>query len=94
MMATWHGRKQTTKDKPHEVWQTYDGEWTYRVLKKHQADDEKPFARWFVVAETPYSSGDMGDMYVERVKEGARCIERDGVTQPIGIGVVNLRVKG
>lgn len=79
-MATWHGRKQTTRDKPHEVWQSYDGSWTWYVLKKHQADDSKPYARWFCYVTSPmtFGGGDMGDCYVVDVMSGARCIERDG----------------
>jgi hypothetical protein len=33
-------------DNPYEVWATDDG-WEWRVLKKYQVDDDKPFARWF-----------------------------------------------
>jgi hypothetical protein len=48
------------------------GPWVTAVLKKWQADDDKPYARWFVKAYTPFvPEGEMGDNYVTEVKRGA-----------------------
>lgn len=64
-------------DRPYEVWQS--GEWTWNVLKKWQADDDKPNARWFCLVITPYTgpSGDMGDVYVSEIKRNARLVSTD-----------------
>jgi hypothetical protein len=56
----------------YEIWQTPDGSWTWYVLKKWQADDNKPFARWFVEVVSPFTpSGELGDTYVGEVKANA-----------------------
>lgn len=64
-------------DKPYEVWAA--GGWTWYVLKKWQADDDKPFARWFCRVVTPWSgpAGDFGDVYVVDVKRQASKIKGD-----------------
>jgi hypothetical protein len=67
-----------TRDKsdPYEVWQSHDGSWTWHVLKKWQADDAKPYARWFCNVVTPMCPyGEMGDVYVQEIKDNARCIK-------------------
>lgn len=47
---------------PYEVWE-YRG-WTWKVLKKWQADDTKPYARWFCLVTSPLCpEGEMGDCY-------------------------------
>ena len=54
------------KDNPYEVWQA--GSWTWNVLKKWQADDNKPYARWFCNVVTPICpDGEMGDVYVKDI---------------------------
>ena len=59
----------------YEVWQSRDGTWTWYVLKKWQADDDKPFARWFCDVVTPIvPGGEMGDVYVAEIKRNARRI--------------------
>ena len=62
-------------DNPYEVWATDDG-WEWRVLKKYQVDDDKPFARWFCAVKSPntFGSFDMGDVYVADFKSSARRI--------------------
>jgi hypothetical protein len=62
-------------DNPYEVWATDDG-WEWRVLKKYQVDDDKPFARWFCAVKSPntFGSFDMGDVYVADIKSSARRI--------------------
>ena len=55
----------------YEVWQA--GTWVWYVLKKWQADDDKPYARWFCLVVTPITGprGEMGDVYVEEIKSVA-----------------------
>jgi len=61
---------------PYEVWVSESDGWTWLVLKKWQADDDKPFARWFCKVTSPMTgpSGDLGDVYVNEVKRYARRI--------------------
>ena len=66
--------KTVTRDKAYEVWQA--GSWTWYVLKKWQADDNKPYARWFCDVVTPICpDGEMGDVYVEEIKQNATRIK-------------------
>ena len=60
---------------PYEVWVA--GDWTWYVLKKWQADDDKPYARWFCKVVTPMTgpSGDFGDVYVSEIKQHATRIK-------------------
>ena len=59
-------------ENPYEIW-TNDSGWEWRVLKKHQVDDNKPFARWFCAVKSPFTFGsyDYGDVYVSDIKEYA-----------------------
>ena len=66
--------KTVTKENAYEVWQSADGTWTWYVLKKYQspeAEAKNPFARWFCLVTSPMTtaSGDMGDTYVNDVKQ-------------------------
>jgi hypothetical protein len=64
--------------KPIEIWELPDGSWKWEVYKKYQKDDEKPYARWFVKAFSPFvPQGEMGDTYVKEIKEsGAHKLEK------------------
>ena len=54
---------------PYETWQSFDGSWTWKVLKKWQVDDNKEYARWFCFVTSPFCpSGEMGDVYVSEIK--------------------------
>lgn len=63
-------------DNPYEIWKgrvsiggdILNMEW--RVLKKWQVDDEKPYARWFcaVQSEATYGGWEYGDVYVSEIK--------------------------
>ena len=66
-------------EKPYEIWQSHDGSWTWKVLKKWQKDDNKPYARWFCAVSSPMTHGgyDLGDVYVTDIKTYARLIETD-----------------
>lgn len=61
---------------PYEVWQNPDGTWTWKVLKKYQVNDDKPFARWFCAVTSPFTFGssELGDCYVRDVKAGNRKV--------------------
>ena len=64
--------KMRPRGNPYEVWQSLDGSWTWNVLKKWQADDDKPYARWFCNVVTPIvPEGEMGDVYVLEIKSNA-----------------------
>ena len=68
--------KTVTRDKAYEVWQSkvlsIYGTWTWYVLKKWQADDNKEYARWFCDVVTPFvPEGEKGDVYVKDIKEVA-----------------------
>lgn len=67
--------KTRPKDNPYEVWQTPDGSWTWKVLKKYQAPDKEssnPYSRWFCFVTSPFCEyGEMGDVYVAEIKSQA-----------------------
>ena len=68
--------KMRPKSNPYETWQTPNGSWTWQVLKKWQADDNKPYARWFCNVITPIvPQGEMGDVYVAEIKSVARKVD-------------------
>lgn len=59
-------------DNPYEVWKSADGTWTWKVLKKYSADDDKPYARWFCFVTSPFvPDGEYGDTYVADIKGSA-----------------------
>ena len=66
--------KERSKENPYEIWVSADGTWTWRVLKKWQTDDEKPYARWFCAVKSPFTYGsyDLGDVYTKEIKQNAR----------------------
>jgi len=57
---------------PYEIWgdsPSLPG-WTWYVLKKWQADDDAPQARWFCLVKTPIvPEGEIGDVYVKDIKD-------------------------
>lgn len=62
-------------DNPYEVWKSHDGTWTWKVLKKNQIDDNKPYAIWFCFVTSPYCpDGEYGDTYVRDIKSQARKV--------------------
>lgn len=65
-------------EQPYEVW-TAPG-WEWRVLKKYQADDLKPYARWFCAVKGPGTFGgyDYGDVYAAEVMGAAVRTEVEG----------------
>lgn len=64
--------KMRKQDNPYEVWRSFDGSWEWRVLKKNQGDDDKPYASWFCLVKSPYvPDGEYGDVYVSEIKDYA-----------------------
>lgn len=64
-------------DDPYEIWVSFDGSWEWRVLKKWQIDDDKPYGRWFCGVKSPYTHGEheLGDVYVQEIKQSARKVD-------------------
>lgn len=76
-MATKNECGKTRKvDQPYEIWQTLDGSWEWRVLKKYQSPENEaknPYAKWFCAVKSPYTMGswEYGDTYASEVKDNA-----------------------
>jgi hypothetical protein len=72
--------KERPVENPYEVWKTADGSWEWRILKKWQTDDNKPYARWLCAVKSPMTYGgfDIGDVYVKSIKSSAMKIEENG----------------
>ena len=68
--------KMRTPQNPYEIWKSFDGTWTWRVLKKYQSPEKEaqnPYARWLCHVTSPYvPEGEMGDTYVSEIKRCAR----------------------
>src|SRR6266568_2978424 len=72
--------KTVTPENAYEVWQSFDGSWTYYVLKKYQSPEKEaqnPYARWYCRVTSPMTTerGDYGDVYVSTVKRGTGQID-------------------
>ena len=71
--------KKVTPETAYEVWQSYDGSWTYFVLKKYQSPENEannPYARWYCMVQSPATpKGEYGDTYVSTVKRGTRQVD-------------------
>jgi len=67
------------RENPYEVWQSYDGSWEWRVLKKYQNPEKEAkntYAVWFCDVVTPIVPyGEMGDVYVADIKQNATRIK-------------------
>ena len=52
-------------------------DWEWRVLRKWQADNNKPFARWFCAVKSPmtYGEWEYGDVYVQEILKDAQAYE-------------------
>jgi hypothetical protein len=73
--------KERKVDNPYEIWKSRDGSWTWHVLKKWQADDNKPGARWMCAVKSPmtYGEWEYGDVYVKEIKENAIRVQAEVV---------------
>lgn len=79
MMAKNLCAKTVTRANAYEIWMSKDKTWVWYVLKKWQADDNKPYARWFCDVVTPICpDGEMGDVYVSEIKANATQIRSFG----------------
>ena len=71
--------KRVTPENAYEVWQSYDGRWTYFVLKKYQSPEKEaanPLARWLVFVKSPaYPNGWTEDGYVSTIKRGTQQVD-------------------
>ncbi len=71
--------KRVTPETAYEVWQSYNGTFTYFVLKKYQSPEKEaqnPYARWLVFVKSPvYPNGWPEDGYVSSIKRGTRQID-------------------
>jgi hypothetical protein len=64
--------KTVKPENAYEVWESSDKSWKWLVLKKWQADDNKPFSRWFCMVYSPFCpNGEMGDVYVSEIQQQA-----------------------
>ena len=67
--------KTVDRSSAYEVWKSFNGSWTWYVLKKWQSDDAKPYARWFCDVVSPICpDGEMGDVYVSDIINNAKRI--------------------
>jgi len=71
--------KRVTPDTAYEVWQSYNGSFTYFVLKKYQSPEKEaqnPNAIWYCMVQSPITpKGEYGDVYVYSVKQGTARID-------------------
>ena len=71
--------KRVTPETAYEVWQSYNGTFTYFVLKKYQSPENEaknPYATWYCCVKSPVvPNGEYGDVYVSTVKRGTRPID-------------------
>lgn len=71
--------KERKTDDPYEIWVSADGTWEWRILKKWQVNDDKPYARWFCAVKSPFTHGnfELGDVYVKEIKRFSTKISDD-----------------
>src|SRR5438270_1213234 len=80
MAAHYPCAKRVAPEEAYEVWQSYDGTWTYYVLKKYQSPEQEAknaYARWYCMVTSPATTarGDYGDVYVSTVKRGTHQVD-------------------
>ena len=80
--------KERKTENPYEIW-VNDSGWEWRILKKWQVDDDKPYSRWFCAVKSPFTFGsfDMGDVYVKEIKEVAHKLSEMDMEQHLNKGV-------
>ena len=67
-------------ENPYEIWQSYDGTWEWRILKKYQTptnEHKNPYARWYCAVKSPFTfdSWEYGDTYIKDIIQHARMIK-------------------
>jgi hypothetical protein len=80
--------KRVTPETAYEVWQSYNGTFTYFVLKKYQSPEQEaknPYARWYCMVLSPATTarGDIGDAYVATVKDGTSQVINNPLALPL-----------
>ena len=75
-------------DNPYEVWQSLDGSWKWKVLKKYQSPDNEaknPYARWFCAVSSPMTGGsyDLGDVYIKDIVNYAKLVSGPMDMRPV-----------
>lgn len=70
--------KSRKADNPYLVFRNDEG-WEWRVLKSWQADNSKPYGRWFCSVSSPFTYGgaDLGDTYVYEVVRNGKLVDYD-----------------
>lgn len=70
--------KSRKSDDPYLTFENDSG-WTWKVLKSWQADNAKPYGRWFCEVSSPYTMGgaDLGDVYVYEVVRNGKLVGYD-----------------
>ena len=79
--------KRRSPDNPYEKWVSFDGSWTWLVLKKNQSPEmeaKNPHASWYCMVVTPHTGprGDIGDTYCSTIKDNATLVYQDPVITP------------
>ena len=68
------------EDDPYEIWVI--GGWTWKVLKKYQIDDNKPYARAFCLVTSPHCpEGELGDVYISAYSRGTKTFQDQSVIE-------------
>ena len=80
--------KRVPPETAYEVWQSYDGTFTYFVLKKYQSPEQEVknlYARWYCMVLSPATTarGDSGDVYVATVKDGTSQVIHNPLALPL-----------
>lgn len=71
--------KERKPNDPYEVWADKSSGWEWHVLKKWQANDDKPYARWYCLVKSPFvPDGEIGDVYVSEIKQYATKLNDRG----------------
>ena len=74
--------KARTKETPYAVYKNSQG-WEWRVLQtyKHSsAEQNDPYARWFVAATSPHMHGggfELGDTYAREITQYGQLVDAD-----------------
>jgi len=80
--------KTVTPETAYEVWRSYDGTWTWYVLKKYQNptnEAKNPFARWYCFVTSPYvPDGEYGDVYAKEITSQARKLDHNSLEKKEG----------
>ena len=69
--------KSRKSDDPYLTFENIYG-WRWKVLKSWQANNAKPYGRWFCLVQSPFvPEGELGDVYVYEVVHNAKLVDYD-----------------